>query len=240
MVYGLIDRKQQKYYTLLSNIFKAINNRQNNYNWLITSAECYPHNKNFKNLLDRDYCWLSGEELTKIIAHEDFQWIWAVLSGFEKDITLDEVLSYPLPSVDYEGFWQLPLSIQHPLATVEIVPFDSSYTLVLSKNEQLVSDYYSAFPKSEDLRRFNSKHQGVTPMKTYTLPCLEHIDWSKAEVQHIEQCCWSPKAAPEARVQGLYLEDKALVFRIISLAAPSRAVNTEPDSSVWEIGRAHV
>ena len=83
--------------------------------------------------------------------------LFAVLSGFEKDITLDEVLSYPLPSADYEGFWQLPLSIQHPLATVEIVPFDSSYTLVLSKDEQLISDYRSAFPKSEDLIRFNSK-----------------------------------------------------------------------------------
>ena len=71
-------------------------------------------------------------------------------------------------------------------------------------------------------------------MKTYTLPCLDKIDWSKAEVQCIEQCSWSPNAAPEARVQGLYIKDKALAFRLVSLAAPSRAVNTEPDSSVWE------
>jgi len=71
-------------------------------------------------------------------------------------------------------------------------------------------------------------------MKTYTLPCLETIDWSCAEAQSIEQCAWSPNAAPAARVQGIYLKGKALVFRLVSLAAPSRAVNTEPDSAVWE------
>lgn len=71
-------------------------------------------------------------------------------------------------------------------------------------------------------------------MKTYTLPCLEAIDWSKCEVQSIDQCIWSPNAAPAATVQGLYLQGKALVFRLVSAAAPARAENTEPDSAVWE------
>ena len=71
-------------------------------------------------------------------------------------------------------------------------------------------------------------------MKTYTLPCLEKIDWSGCETQTIDQCIWSPNAAPAAAVQGLYLIDEAIVFRLVSSAAPSRAVNTEPDSAVWE------
>ncbi len=71
-------------------------------------------------------------------------------------------------------------------------------------------------------------------MKTYTLPCLEKIDWSQCEAQTIEQCVWSPNAAPSATVQGLYLKDKAFAFRLVSHAAPNRAVNTEPDSAVWE------
>ena len=71
-------------------------------------------------------------------------------------------------------------------------------------------------------------------MKTYTLPCLESIDWAKAECQSIEECRWSPNAAPEATVQGIYLKGEALVFRIVSHAKPARKVNTQPDSSVWE------
>ena len=71
-------------------------------------------------------------------------------------------------------------------------------------------------------------------MKTYTLPCLESLDWDKAEVQSIDQCSWSPNAAPAATVQGIYLKGKALVFRVASSAAPTRKINTEPDSAVWE------
>lgn len=71
-------------------------------------------------------------------------------------------------------------------------------------------------------------------MKTYTLPCVESIDWTKAEAQSIEQCTWSPNVAPSATVQGFYLKNKGFVFRLYSSAAPSRKVNTEPDSAVWE------
>jgi len=71
-------------------------------------------------------------------------------------------------------------------------------------------------------------------VNTYTLSCLDSIDWSKCEAQSISQCRWSPNPAPAATVQGLYLNDRALVFRLVSLAPPTRAVNTEPDSAVWE------
>lgn len=55
------------------------------------------------------------------VAKEDFQWIWAALSGYEKDSPLSSVLQYPLPYADgYIRFWNNPLSIQHPLAAVEI------------------------------------------------------------------------------------------------------------------------
>ena len=71
-------------------------------------------------------------------------------------------------------------------------------------------------------------------MKSYTLPSLESLDWALAEAQRIEECSWSPNAAPNATVQGVYLKGQAIVFRIESFAAPSRKVNTEPDSAVWE------
>ena len=71
-------------------------------------------------------------------------------------------------------------------------------------------------------------------MNTYTIHCLNSIDWTVCEAQAITQCRWSPNPAPAATVQGLYLDGKALVFRIVSSAPPCRAENTEPDSAVWE------
>ena len=174
MVYGAIDEKGKKYYTYLRSVFDAIHDEQKNYNWLITDSEAYPDLEEAKKLSTRhlnltvdakprlvhdgDYCFLSGEELTEIIDREDFQWIWAVLSGFEKSIPLEEILRYPLPEADgYEGFWKNPLALQHPLATIEIVPWDSSLTLVLSTQKELVRMFLDATPGSRDLAQYNQE-----------------------------------------------------------------------------------
>ncbi len=64
---------------------------------------------------------LDHQPVISYVAKGDFQWIWAALSGYEKDSPLSSVLQYPLPYADgYTGFWYNPLSIQHPLAAVEI------------------------------------------------------------------------------------------------------------------------
>ena len=167
MVYGAIDEKGKKYYTYLGEVFAAIHQEQEKYNWLITDSEIYPDLEEAQKLSTRDlyfgdaddkrrilsgkYCFLSGEELTEIIREEDFQWIWAVLSGFDKSIPLEEILKYPLPYADgYEGFWKTPLSMQHPLAEIEIVPFDSSMTLLFSTRKDIVDSFLDAIPGSRN------------------------------------------------------------------------------------------
>ena len=128
MVYGVIDKESSRYYTYLKAVFDAIENKQAEYNWLITATEIVAHSSRLDALNTSvhwkdedgkpiaipapDYYFLSGEELTKIITEDDSQWIWGVLSGFEKSIPLDEILKYPLPKADgYEGFWKNPPTI---------------------------------------------------------------------------------------------------------------------------------
>ena len=157
MVYGAIDSKSKKTYTYLKEIFAAINNKQTEYNWLITNAEILTHSEELNEFNTEEYCFLSGEKLTKIVTQDDSQWIWGVLSGFDKRIPLEEILKYPFPEADgYTGFWKKPLSIQHPLASIEIVPFDSSFVLVFSKSKEIVDDFRKAFPKSQDLSEYNN------------------------------------------------------------------------------------
>ena len=155
-MYGAILEKGEDYYTCLYKIFSGINMVQKNYNWLITDIVSYPKTKEYEDLFSKEYCWISGEELTKILEKEDFQWIWGVLSGFDKNIDIEEVLKYSLPYADgYEGFWENPLSLQHPLASIEIVAWDSSLSLVISKNKQIIDNIRLVFPLSEDLEVYN-------------------------------------------------------------------------------------
>lgn len=155
---GLLLNKGEKYYTYLGKIFAGLNNFQKEYNWLITDFECYGQKigRKIENYNGENYIWITGEELTDIIMEEDFQWIWAVLSGFEKNITWEEVKKYTFPYADgYRGFWSENISIQHPFAAIELVAFDSSFTLFISKKDELVDKFRKVFPLSVDLEKYN-------------------------------------------------------------------------------------
>ena len=155
MVYGAINANGEKYYTYLKKLFDSIENRQLAYNWLITDCVCYPDNPKTDAMLSKDYCWISGDELTEIVGQEDFQWIWAVLSGFDKTVALEDVLKYDLPRAeDYDGFWSRPVSMQHPLARIEIVPWDSSMTMIFSDDLNIIDAFRAAYPYSEDFETY--------------------------------------------------------------------------------------
>lgn len=157
MVYGAIDKKGEEFYTFLPKLFDAIDNAQLDYNWLITACDCNCQNKIEDEYRKQGYCWISGKELTETVNETEIQWIWAVLSGFRKDISLDDVLKHPYPDADgYPEFWHNPLSMQHPLSTIEIVPWDSSLTLFFSTDKGLVDKFRAGYPYSEDLFVHNS------------------------------------------------------------------------------------
>lgn len=157
---GAILEKGEQGYTYLKKIFRAIHDVQREYNWLITDCECCTVSAGFRERIFQygDYGWVSGDELTRMIAQEDFQWVWAVLSGFDKRIPLEEVLRFQLPCADMNrGFWTNPIAVQHPLAELEIVPWDCSCVLIISRNDRIVEDFMTGFPLSRDLALYNEQ-----------------------------------------------------------------------------------
>ena len=83
--------------------------------------------------------------------------------------------------------------------------------------------------------RYPEYHTGVLAMtKQLHVFHSDHApDWQHAEIQYLSPCRWSPNPPPRVSVEALWRDD-ALLFRLCSDAAPSRAVNTAPDSPVWE------
>lgn len=153
---GIVLDKGEQYFTYLKKIFSSINNIQDNYNWLITGYECYPQNEKYREMLSKEYCWISGKELTEMINIEDFQWIWGGLSAFPEESSKDEILKYNFPQADeYGGLWKNPVSMQHPLAEIEIVALDSSMTIFISKNDNIVDMFKKNNPLAGDLEEYN-------------------------------------------------------------------------------------
>lgn len=154
---GIIIDKGEESSIYLKRIFSPINNIQNDYNWLITNKCAYYPNDKISNIFSGKYTFITGEELTYIIEKEDFVWVWGVFSGFRKNISLDEILKYELPWADgYTGFWENPISIQNPLADLEIVAWDGMLTLFISKDESIVEKLAKNIPNSEDLEKYNN------------------------------------------------------------------------------------
>ena len=155
---GAVLEKGQSYYTYLDEIFPALGGEHLKYNWLITDLECNNYPKGLS--WGKDYIWLSGKELSDIVYKNRVQFIWGILLAFEQSVTLEDVLSYQLPYVrDSGGYWPNPISIAHPKAEIEIVPCDSSLVLLVSKDDILIEKFMDYFPLSEDLERYNARHE---------------------------------------------------------------------------------
>lgn len=153
---GAILNKGESYYTNLKAIFMKLNNFQTDYNWLISNAECYPSNKIYAEMLSEKICWLKGDQLTELI-QEEFQWAWGVLSGFEKSVSFEEIITYEIPYADgNENLWKNPIALQHPLAIHEIIAWDSSLTIIKSKDSKIVNDFMKNYPLSQKLEDYNS------------------------------------------------------------------------------------
>lgn len=151
----LARSRQMEYHTDMRQVFLAIENQQQNYNWLITNIECnhdpdprirYPY---------PDYVWMNGKEITEFVYEHDIQFIWAVFSGFEPQIHLDDILKEPLPSAENPNLWGSHPKVQNSMATLEIVAWDSTLTLLLSKEASISRSFRRSFPEAKDLDEYN-------------------------------------------------------------------------------------
>ncbi|MCL2874262.1 MAG: hypothetical protein FWE29_04940 [Defluviitaleaceae bacterium] len=150
----IIEKLKTNYFTNLKEVMSVLGEDIKKYNWLLTeyffTCEYLP-----KIPIGADYAWVTGEELMEILKKYDPIFVWCVASVFDKSVKLEDALIHPLPFADgYTGFWKLPVSIQNPLAEIEIVPWDSSLLLVISRSNEVVQKYADEYPDATDLEKY--------------------------------------------------------------------------------------
>ena len=149
------------WHTDLRLVFRAFGGRQREFNWLLTDVELNcdvaglplsddPHSK--------DAVWLSGAALTELVEAQEVQFVWGVLSGFHPETAIDVTRVDPYPYADgNDALWRPGVRIQHPLAEVEIVCWDSSSTLLMSHDDDLTRRFRSFFTEAVDLDEYNRR-----------------------------------------------------------------------------------
>ena len=158
-MHGLvIEKSKSGFFTHMDEVFDTLGDVGREYNWLISDLMC---NRNSCDELKHGepFAFLDGNDLYDFVYKEKhFQFIWAVLTAFKKDITPEQIAAYPLPFADgYTGFWQPEVTMQNPYGEIEIVSWDSTLLLVIAKDEAVIEKFRRAYPSAVDLAEYNAR-----------------------------------------------------------------------------------
>lgn len=134
----------------------AFGGRQDEFDWLITDLDC----NYFPPELDgRAPLVLSGAHLTELVETWEprVQFIWAVLSAFPAGKAPDPNSLDSVPFADGNpGFWHGSPRPQHPDAVAEVVCWDSTSLLLISRDDDLAERFRSFFAEAVDLDEYNA------------------------------------------------------------------------------------
>ena len=133
-----------QYHTFLGRVFDSLENRQRNYNFLLAGVEAYPGNPNFE-FANQAPVWISGEELTRMIRQEDFQWVWGALLAFSTSCSKEQILSgvraLYVPETSDQDSWHIRNRFLETGAEFMIYAEDSTYTELLTRNRELLERF---------------------------------------------------------------------------------------------------
>ncbi|TGE22211.1 hypothetical protein E5K00_18360 [Hymenobacter aquaticus] len=140
------------YQTYLSEVLPPIRQQVEKLNWLVTGLQCWGDNSppiETWHLESYDsapyYNIVPGQTLYEAFAHREVQVVWGVFCGVPGDIP-----AIPLEEVPYADgnrrIWTEPEVFLLAASEIEIVAFDSSFTLVKFRDESLGRQFLEAFP----------------------------------------------------------------------------------------------
>ncbi|PJJ79772.1 hypothetical protein [Mucilaginibacter auburnensis] len=133
---------------LIQPIFKDIEK----WSWFISDLDFLSNGTILPINFDHDYFILSPEQFQQLVT-ADPQIIWGVLLGFSNEQLID-VDEENLPYAEgNELIWKNG-NIQHTNALIEIVCFDSGYTIVKFRDAQLSGKFKAYFEEAIELESF--------------------------------------------------------------------------------------
>ncbi|MDX8367746.1 hypothetical protein [Cytobacillus sp. IB215665] len=146
----------------LKEILNSFNGLEKKYNWLLTDLDwAYPESyldyfMGYRNNGHNNIYLITGENLKKLANMNGVYFIWGVFSAIPKNeiVDLDKIKVEPYADGN-PGFWMGNPAIQHPKASVELVLWDSTLVVLLSKDDGLSSNFRNTFNGWNDLNLYN-------------------------------------------------------------------------------------
>ncbi|SFD09781.1 hypothetical protein [Flavobacterium phragmitis] len=149
-----IIQKTEKleFHTNLKELLKPIQTETEYYNWVISDFE-FISDKELPIHHEEDFFVLSNKEFNEIL-NSLTQFIWGVISSIpkNKEIVINE---NNLPFAEGNDLIWKNGNFQIPNSTIEIIAFDSSYSIIKFKEKNLSDTFKEYFPEAIELEDFN-------------------------------------------------------------------------------------
>ncbi|OXB18745.1 hypothetical protein [Flavobacterium reichenbachii] len=144
------NTKKLDFHTDLKELLKPILDEIEDFNWVISDLD-FISDKILPINHDHDFFILSSSEFKEILSCHT-QFIWGVISGFPKSevILIDE---NDLPYAEGNDMIWKNGNFQIQNAALEIIAFDSSYTIIKFKNEQVSEKFKKYFEEAVELEK---------------------------------------------------------------------------------------
>lgn len=149
--------KKVKFHTNLHEVLKPIWNALAMYQWIITDLEFIPNGLPVPINYDYNFFILNHQQF-ELLYKSSPQIIWGIISAVPDTIEPDTSLLSNLSAED-SVVWK-PDHFLVPESVLEIVAFDSGYTLVKFKDNNLSDTFKEYFQEQAiDLQKFNEKYR---------------------------------------------------------------------------------
>lgn len=147
--------KKVKFHTNLQEVLKPIWDDLVVYKWILTDLDFMPDQPLPINF-DEDFFILNNPEFEKLY-QSNTQMIWGIISAVKDNIEPDTSLISRLSAEDTSVWEPNHFLIQESI--VEIIAFDSGYTIVKFKDKNLSDKFKEYFQEQAiDLQKFNEKY----------------------------------------------------------------------------------
>jgi hypothetical protein len=145
------ESEKLEFHTNIKEILRPFLGELKSFNWVISDFD-FISDKELPIHQEVDFFVLSSQEFNEIL-NSKTQFIWGVISGFSEghEIVFDEK---NLPFAEGNDLIWRNGNLQIPNSTIEIIAFDSSYTIIKFKNKKISDTFKDYFNEAIKLEKF--------------------------------------------------------------------------------------
>ncbi|GAA0876292.1 hypothetical protein GCM10009118_27020 [Wandonia haliotis] len=156
----LDDTKQLEFHTDMGEIIKPIKEELKSLNWILTNQEYTLLDYKEKGVVEKldhesEIIHFDGQELLEILESRQIQFIWGVFCATKKRILKLDQDQIPYADMNSE-IWTSPDKFLLPDSEIEIICFDSSYTIIKFKDKELEERWRIKFTDAKKLKKKNA------------------------------------------------------------------------------------